>query len=129
MKELAVVLICFALLLGATALAVETFGDRELMVSPPDAVAEGFVRETLTGRYARARQYLADPDSMSDDDVRALEQSIEARVGDATEVEAEIVSRDDERALATVRVSSGQGSEALSYTLAFDSEWKIARSQ
>lgn len=127
MKEAAVALLSFALLLGATALAVETFGDRELMVSPPDAVAEGFVRETVTGRYARARQYLSDPQSMSDDDVRDLEQFIESRVGEPTEVEAELVSRDDQRALVTVRVSAAERSEALSYGLVFDREWKITR--
>lgn len=127
MKEAAVALLSFALLLGATALAVETFGDRELMVSPPDAVAECFVRETITGRYARARQYLSDPRSMSDDDVRDLEQFIESRVGEPTEVEAELVSRDDQRALVTVRVSAAERSEALSYGLVFDREWKITR--
>ncbi|HEX8410892.1 MAG TPA: hypothetical protein VF883_18655 [Thermoanaerobaculia bacterium] len=127
MKESAVALLSFALLLGATALAVETFDDRELMVPPPDAVAEGFVRETITGRYARARQYLSEPESMSNEDVRELEQFIESRVGEPTEVEAELVSRDDKRALVTVRVSAAERSEALSYGLVFDQEWKIAR--
>lgn len=127
MKEAAVALLSFAVLFGATALAVETFGDRELMVSPPDAVAEGFVRETVTGRYARARQYLADPESTSDDDVREIEEFIESRVGEPSEVEAELVSRDDQRALVTVRVSAAERSEALSYALVFDREWKIVR--
>ena len=127
MKEAAVALLSFALLFAATALAVETFGDRELMVSPPDAVAEGFVRVIITGRYARARQYLSEPESMSNDDVRDLEQFIESRVGEPSEVEAEFVSRDDQRALVTVRVSAAERSETLSYGLVFDREWKIER--
>lgn len=127
MRELIAVTVCFALLAGGTLLAVEQFGDRELFVPPPDAVAEAFVRETITGRYVRAREYLADPESMTDDDVRALEQNIESWVGEATEVEAEVLSRTDDRALANVRVSSGKGSQSLSFTLVFDQEWKIAR--
>ena len=31
--------------------------DREIFVSPPDAVAEQFVRKLETGRYARAREH------------------------------------------------------------------------
>lgn len=127
MRELIAVTVCFALLAGATWLATERFSDRELLVPPPDAVAEGFVRETITGRYARARQYLAEPESMTDDDVRAIEQQIESWVGEPTEVEAEVLSRDDGQALANVRVSSAQGSQSLSYALVFDKEWKIAR--
>jgi hypothetical protein len=124
-KELAVVLIAFGLVLGGTALAVEQFDDRELLVPPPDAVAEGFVREVITGRYPRAKEYLAEPESLSDDDLRELDEQIEAALGDPSEVEAEVVSRDDQQALVTVCLSSKDASEALSYGLVFDEEWKI----
>lgn len=121
MKEAAIVLIAFALVLGGTALAVDVFHDRELTVPPPDAVAEGFVREVITGRYSRAKEYLAEPESRSEDDLRSLDEQL----GDASEIEAELVSRDDEKALVTVRVSSKDASETLSYGLVFEGEWKI----
>ena len=122
MSRLLGVLAALALLLGGSALAVQTLDDRELVIPPPDTVAEGFVREVITGRYARAREYLAEPESRSDEQLRALRQSLGE---DPTEVEAELVGRDDEQALANVRVSGGQGSQAVAFTLTFDSEWKI----
>ena len=127
MKELAAVLSAFALLAGATALAVERFDDRELLVPPPDAVAEGFVREVITGRYSRAKADLAEPESMTADELRTLHEQIEAAIGEPSEVEAEVVSRDDDRALVTVRLSSKERSDAQTYGLVFDDEWKIAR--
>jgi hypothetical protein len=125
MKELVAVVLTAALLIGATALAVEQFDDRETFVPPPDAVAEGFARELVTKRWARARTYLAEPDSMSDAQLAALQQSWEERVGEPTQIEAEMISRDDEHALATVRLQSAQGSEAVALALVFDREWKI----
>jgi hypothetical protein len=114
-----------AVLVGASAVAIELFEDRELLVPPPDAVAEAFVREVITGRYARAREYLAAP--LSDEELRALERMLEERTGEASEVEAEVVAQTAERALATVRVSGGRGSEAVAFALIFRKEWKIVR--
>lgn len=122
MSRLLGVLAALGLLLGGSALAVHALDDRELVIPPPDAVAEGFVREVITGRYARAREYLAEPESRSDEQLRALRESLGE---DPTEVEAELVGRNDEQALANVRVSGGQGSQAVAFTLTFDSEWKI----
>lgn len=119
------VVIALAALVGASALAVSAFGDRELMVPPPDAVAEAFVREIITGRYARAREYLASP--LSNEELRALEDAIESYTGEPTEVEAEVIARDDERALTNVRVSGGKGSQAVAFALIFNKEWKIVR--
>ncbi len=123
MMRLLAVAIAFGLIAGAAALAVETFGDRELMIPPPDAVAEGFVRAVVNGRYEQARTFLAEESSMSDEELRTLGESL----GDPTEVEAETIARDEERALATVRTSGAEGSDVVSFTLTFDREWKIAR--
>jgi len=111
------------LLLGASALAIDRFDDRELFVPPPDVVAESYVRAIVTGRYSQARTYLTDESSVSDDELRALDHSL----GEPTEVEAETLSRDDSSALATVRVSGGDGSHAIAFTLEFDREWKIVQ--
>jgi hypothetical protein len=122
MKEIAGVLIAMALLIGTSMLAIERFDDRELFVSPPDAVAEGFVREVVTKRWDRARTYLVDPDAMSDTQIEALQKSW----GDPSTIEAEIVSRTDEQALVNVKLKSAKRSEVIAFELAFDGEWKIA---
>jgi hypothetical protein len=121
MKEIIGVLVAMALLIGTSMLAIERFDDRELFVSPPDAVAEGFVREVVMKRWDRARTYLVDPDAMSNADVEALQRSW----GDPSTVDAEIVSRTDERASVNVRLKSANGSEVVAFVLVFDGEWKI----
>jgi hypothetical protein len=105
-----------AALWGVCALAVETLNDRETLVSPPDAVAEGFTREVLTKRWDRAQEYLVAP--VEDERLKELHDSLP----DSSEVDAVLISRDDEHALVTVRVSSS----VVSYSLEFDKEWKIA---
>lgn len=121
MKRFLGVLAALAALLGASALAVSALDDRELVVPPPDAVAEAFVREVITGRYARAQEYLTEP--RPEEELRALRQQL----GEPTEVDAETVARNDEQALVTVRVSDAQRSEAVAFALTFEEEWKIAR--
>ena len=116
MKRLAWIFIVLGVLWGVCALAVETLKDRETFVSPPDAVAEGFTREVLTKRWDRAQEYLVEP--VEDERLKELHDSLP----DTSEVDAEIVSRNDEHALVTVRVSSS----AVAYSLEFDKEWKIA---
>ncbi len=122
MKEIAGVAVAMALLIGMSALAIERFDDRELFVSPPDAVAEGFVREVVTKRWDRARTYLVEPDSMSNAGIEALQKAW----GDPSTVDAEIVSLTDERASVNVKLKSAKGSEVIAFDLVFDDEWKIA---
>lgn len=119
MKELTGVTIALALLIGVSALAVEAFGDRELFVSPPDAVAEGFAREVACKRWPRAKEYLADPESRSQDELRRLQKEL----GEGANIEATIVKRDETRAVVTVRVPSRN--VVKSYSLKFEKEWKI----
>ena len=125
MKELLGVAAAVALLLGVSALAVHQFDDRELFVPPPDSVAESFVRETMAGRWERARAYLAAPESMRRAQLEELRKSWEAKVGEPTKIEAETITRDDAEALANVRMQSKRGSEAVAFALRFDDEWKI----
>lgn len=123
MKHLLAVVISFALLLGATALAVDRFHDRELFVPPPDAVAEGFVRAVVCGRYEQARPFLVEPSSMTEEELRALDASL----GDAWTVEAKVISRDDAHARAEVQVSGPDHSNTVALELVFEKEWKIVR--
>jgi hypothetical protein len=124
-KKLLGVAVTVALLIGLCAVAVDLFGDRDTFVSPPDAVAEGFVREVVTKRWDRARPYLAEPESMSNAQLEALQQSWEQRVGNPSTIEAKTISRDDEQALANVQMQSERGSEAVAFALRFENEWKI----
>jgi hypothetical protein len=124
-KEILGVGVAMALLIGVSTLAVQQFGDRETFIPPPDAVAEGFVREVVTKRWDRARAYLAEPESMSNARIEALQKSWEERVGDPTKIEAKTIARDDEQALANVQMQSARGSEAVAFALRFENEWKI----
>ena len=125
MKELISVIVIAALLIGATALAVEKFHDRETFVSPPDAIAEGFVRSVLEKRWDPARAYLSEPESTSDQQLSDLQKSWEARLGELSEIEAETISRDDERAQVNVTLRSARGEEEVAFALTFDDDWKV----
>lgn len=116
MKRLLWLVIALGVLWGICALAVETFNDRETLVPPPDAVAEGFTREVLTKRWDRAQKYLLEP--VDDERLKQLHDSLP----DTSEVDAELIARTDEHALVNVRVSSA----AVAFSLQFDEEWKIA---
>jgi len=119
MKHLLGVTIPIVLLGSIVAASVHLAEDRELFVSPPDAVAEGFIRAVITCRYDQARAFLADPNRVTNDALRAW------RLGHPDRVEAEIVSRDSRRALVNVRLSSATSSDAFSLSLVFDREWRV----
>jgi hypothetical protein len=121
MKELLAVLLAFGLLLGASALAVESLGDRQTVVSPPDAVAEELVRALVNERFDQARAYLAEPETVTDDQLRALAASL----GDPTTIESELTEAGRERALATVTTSSGARSQAHRFALVFEGDWQV----
>ena len=106
-----------AILIGATASAVELLHDRELLVPPPDAIAEGFVREVMTKRYACAREYLLEPESVSD----AQLADLQSRLVEGENPDAKIVTRDDQHATVDVRVKE----TTLTIPLEWDKGWKV----
>ena len=119
MKELAFVLIAFAVVLGASVLAVETLGDRETFVPSPDAVAEQFARAVMAKRWEPAKAYLQDPESRSKQELEMLQREL----GSQENVEAEIVARDARRAVVSVKVP--KRNVIRNYSLVFGEEWKI----
>jgi hypothetical protein len=123
MRELVSVVAVTALLIGATAFAVESMHDRETFVPPPDAVAEEFVHAIVMQRWPVARGYLATP--VPDADLQELQRHI----GDATEIEAKTITRTDDQALVTVRTRSAKRSEAVTLALTFEGGWKVQRSR
>lgn len=120
------IVLAFALVMGVTALAVR-IGDRDLFISPPDVVAEGFVREVILERYAEARTYLPAPKSMMESELRELRARLIRRVGpDPSDFATEVESRDRANARVKVTLTSKERSDAFAFDLTFDSGWKIA---
>lgn len=119
MKELLTGLVMFALVAGVSLFAVERLGDRETVVAPPDAIAEQFIRAVMCKRWEPAKEYLDDPESLSHDELEAMQREL----GEGANVEAEIVSRDRKRAVVTVRVPS-RGVEKT-FALTFDGGWRL----
>ena len=126
MKEAAGVFVVAAVLIGVSALAVGPMGDREVFTPPPDAVGEGFLRSVVSSRYDQAREYLVEPDAVSNDVLSEMEHRIESRIGDVHDVKGEVVSRTDEGALVNVQLKSAGGSDAMGVSLRWEgSEWKV----
>ncbi len=119
MRELLSGLVMFALLAGVSFVAVEKLDDRETLVSPPDAVAEQFTRAVMAKRWEPAREYLENPESLSDAELEAMQQEL----GEGENVEAETVSRDDEEAFVTVRIPSR--GVVKNFALVFDDQWLV----
>jgi hypothetical protein len=109
--------ICFAAVSG---------GDRETATPPPDAVAEGFFREVVTERFDRARPYVAS--APTDRELQWLLARIESMAGHVDDVQADLVTRTDAKALVTVRLESASGSDAIPVSLSFSNgEWRVDR--
>lgn len=119
MKETAGVLIAFGLLLGASALALETLHDRETVVPPPDAVAEMFTRAVMCKRFDQAKAHVATPEEWPREELEEMQREL----GEGENVEAETVVRNETRAVVTVRVPSR--AVVKNFALVFDKEWKI----
>jgi hypothetical protein len=113
----------FALTLALCAAAVAR-GDRETVTPPPDASAEGFFREVVTERFDRARPYVVrEP---SDAQLTSLLNRIETTAGKVDDVQADLITLTQDKALVTVRLESATGSEAIPVSLSFtEGEWKL----
>ena len=116
MTRVLAVLLPVAILTVACLCAVKLFDDRELFVSPPDAMAEGFTREVMTKRWARAREYLVTP--MPDAQLAELQSQLE----EGANVDAETLAQDKERAQVEVRVKE----RTLRVAMVWDEGWKVA---
>jgi hypothetical protein len=104
-RELWVVFITMGAL-ALIGLAVFVGGDRQTLVPPPEASAEGFVRQVVLQRYRQTRQYLASGSAaeLSVSHLAAWRDRLDARSGHITKIDPSGVVMDDTRALAHVRV-------------------------
>jgi hypothetical protein len=103
-------------------------GDRSVLTSPPDAVAEGFVRELASERYERALPYLADS-AQSRISVDTLRQYRAVKLRDETawDVSSQILSETKANATARAVVRYAEGdSVVFRFPLEFSSgSWSI----
>jgi hypothetical protein len=111
--------------------AIETgiaLGDRDLFVSSPEAVVEGFVRHVATGRYDRARAMLAHKRASRSglEEIKTMARELERRVGAAETIEGETIRKDREEAIARARIRGSRAEAAIVFSLRWDQgRWKI----
>lgn len=125
MKELALLAATVAAAVGIAAGAVFGLGDRALMVSPPEAVAEEFMRELATRRYDIARERLAEGarERGTADALRALFEPVRERIGPINTIDAAPLSdpgRGDTQAWSRAEVRGDRG--AATFTIALSRE-------
>ena len=86
-------------------------GDRRILVSPPEAVVESFLRALERGRLPQARKYLSDGArrETSIDRLREAKARLDSRTGDVLDVKGEgaSISGDAAEAAAIVRTRTG----------------------
>jgi hypothetical protein len=125
MRVIVVLTLIIACLVGAIEAGI-ALGDRQLFVSPPEAVAESFVRHLAAGRYDRARGLLLDERSTTVEALRKLADSLDRRVVGIHAVEGMSGTLDTTTATATVRIRGRRAEIAMPLSLAWsDGRWKV----
>ena len=120
MKAIWGVLMTFAITMGMLAGIVFGLKDTSVFVPPPEAVAEGFIRELVTARYDRARSYLSQELAARTGPVtlQMLMERLRMQTGEILDVRGEPGWRTELRAEAYARLKTRQAGEAsLRFTL------------
>lgn len=129
MKDVGYVAIVIAAGLAVVAVSVFAGHDRSVLVAPPDAVSEAFVRELGMARYELARNYLArDVKAKTfEADLRATFEPLRQQTGrpDQVETRTSSMNGDSARVLA---VFEGRQSTAAMYVdlIREHGVWKVA---
>lgn len=127
MKEVALVAAATAAMLGLIAMSIFMFDDRELLVSPPEAVAEDFVRALATGRYDIAMRYIDPESGMTPDDIRRQSDTMRA-AGSIYNINVPEVAHDGQQAIARYAVQKAGAPEIQgTLQLRFSTAWRIVR--
>jgi hypothetical protein len=113
------------------AIAARGAKDRTVFVSPPEAVAENFIRAVITHRYDPALKYLEPGLSRTTGktDLAALANQISSHAGKVVRVDAEQTSINGDLASARVIVhGTAPATETINLALSFSQgSWRIER--
>lgn len=110
MKEIVWIAGVTGLALGVIGLVLGFGHDTRTFVSPPEVVAEEFVRSLATGRYDRAVRHLDERDGAQA--MLAVQgTSLRERAGDVNQVEGEAGSIDGDAATASTRIETSDAGE------------------
>jgi hypothetical protein len=126
MKDLLWLSGAILLALGVVGLAVGPGHDRTTMVSPPEVVAEEFVRKLATGRYDRAVEHLAHK-AGAEAAVTVQARALRDRAGEINNVEGEAGTMAGDTASASTRIMTSAAGE-LEWTFSLvrqEGVWRI----
>lgn len=129
-RDLLIILGLIGLALGIVAIAVFGLGDQDTFVSPPESVAEEFVRAMGNGRIEPARSMLASEAARvtSTRELRLTATRFRSRVGHLDDVDATAVERTHDSAVVRARVEGHRASVELILPLVRENgAWSVAR--
>jgi hypothetical protein len=129
-KDLPIAAGVVAVSLGIIAAVVFGLGDRETLVSPPEVVAEEFVRSVGQGRVEAARDLLAAEEerATSTAKMRTFTTRFRSRLGRLDHVDASVAERARDSAAVRVDAEGSRDTLELTVPLAFERGlWKVAR--
>jgi hypothetical protein len=113
MKDVLRIALVTAAALGVVGLVVGVGHDTATLVSPPEAVAEQFVRKLAGGRYDVARAHLADDSPALRERIRTTSDMLRARGGAITQVAGKPGTIDGDTATATGVVTTSRAGEVV----------------
>lgn len=130
MKDLPIAVALVLLSLALVGGVVFGLGDDEILVSPPETVAEEFVRAMALGQTGAARRMLArDAERRtSESEVRRISSDFRARIGRVEGVEGTVERRRPDTTLVRAHVEGERGQAAPVITLVREfGAWAVAR--
>ena len=113
MKDLLPIVLVTAVALGVVGAAVGVGHDSATLVSPPEAVAEQFVRKLARGRYDVAAAHLADDSPSLRERIRTTSDRLRARAGAIAQVEGKPGRIDGDTATAAGVATTTRGGELV----------------
>lgn len=128
MKELLLIAGTSAAALAVVAASILIAGDTSPLISPPEAVAEQFVRQLAAGRYDRALEHLAEPTAALPT-VTSQGKALRARAGEVDFVEGKNGAIMGDSATASTRIKTSRAGElrARFDLVRLQGVWKIER--
>ena len=113
MKDLLLLVLATAVALGVVAAAVGFAHDTNTLVSPPESVAEQFVRKLAGRRYDVARAHLAEDSPALRARIRTASDMLRARAGAIVQVEGKPGVIDGDTATAAALVTTAGDDEIV----------------